>query len=257
MQNKILAILFLTTIFTLNLSLNLQVKKQEKIIENQQEIVNDIEYCNTIFDTYEQKDRENFNIGYDKYINDFINSYKKVVTFNKYEEDIDISKEIDFINNYFYEKKKLTSKDYIIKEKSKRGSMGRLYIPDVDLNVALFDSGFYDGNSQTIVDNKDSAAYLNDFDIPIIADHKHQGFSKMKQSIPNETLAYINTGDKIETYLCAKKCIGKNTGFLLIDDENRCISVYDEAYKDFGEYIVMYTCNENWQNITITFWKKI
>lgn len=149
-------------------------------------------------------------------------------------------------------KKEEQEKIKIQKEIKEKGIYTRLKIPSVGVNVAVYKSSFYDTNVQTIVDNADSASLQDDLgSCGVIADHKHQGFSAIKKVIPNETYAYFDFGTYKEKYICTKKCIGKNNETSVTDDEGIWI-----AYNTNAD-IAMYTCNENWQNVTITYWQKI
>ena len=66
------------------------------------------------------------------------------------------------------------------------GMNGRLVIPSVGVNVALFD-----GHAQRFVDAKDSAAYFLAGNTMLVGDHWNQGFSKIKNCHAG-TLAYIH-----------------------------------------------------------------
>ena len=163
------------------------------------------------------------------------------------------------INEYKVEKAKLEQierdeqeKLKIQKEIEEKGIYARLKIPSIGVNVAIYKSSFYDTNVQTIVDNNDSASLQNDLgSCGVIADHKHQGFSAIKKAIPNETYSYLDFGTYKEKYICIKKCIGKNNETSITDDEGVWIAYHPNAD------IAMYTCNENWQNVTITYWEKV
>ena len=139
-----------------------------------------------------------------------------------------------------------------------RGCYGILTIPSVGVDVALFLSSIWDiPTGQTITDRTDSAAYQRDateaFGYEIIADHVHQGFGKIKQAVPGDTLAYINTGDQILAYICTDNFIGWNClngswGLQRYDGTET------DGQNDGG--ITMYTCNSD-GTITITFWQPV
>ena len=69
----------------------------------------------------------------------------------------------------------------IIKQRNDSlGTYGRLYLPTISLTVGVYNANIYKNenyNAQTIVDNKDSAAYYEFKGKYIIADHNYQGFS--------------------------------------------------------------------------------
>ena len=123
--------------------------------------------------------------------------------------------------------------------------VGRFKIADVGVNVALYDS-----YSQDVVDKKDSAAYFYGWKHMIIADHKNQGFDKIKKCTVG-MVAEIIEDNITTTYKCIAIMQGHNTGKTLTDNNGTLISeIYPGA-------LVCYTCNENWKNITIVFFQKI
>lgn len=130
-------------------------------------------------------------------------------------------------------------------EINKRGITCRLTIPSVGVNVACF---WANSNLQSYVDASDSAAFFNYGYQDVIADHRHQGFSAMKGSAIG-SYAYLDYGSYKKTYVCVANFKGHNTGSSLTDLEGN-----DIAYMNEGG-IAMYTCNENWQNVTITLWQ--
>ena len=97
--------------------------------------------------------------------------------------------------------------------------------------------------SQNIIDSGTVAIFWYD-KLHYIAAHKHLGLESMKQSIPNKTYAYID-GKK---YICEANFVGYNNETELIDNNGNKVT-----YDGF----IMYTCNDSWQNVTITFWKEI
>lgn len=119
--------------------------------------------------------------------------------------------------------------------------IGNFQIESVGINVKCYDS-----HEQYIVDKKNSAAYFYGFGHYIIADHKNQGFDAIK-SCSIGTTATLTTENGIQTFVCIDKIKGHNTGKYLTDETGVSISEYHEGA------LVCYTCNENWQNITIVF----
>ena len=142
----------------------------------------------------------------------------------------------------------------VSEEMSERsGMIGRLYINDVGVNVALFGNPVYE-SSQAIVDRKDSAAYLYAVDYygyDLIGDHNNQGFEKMKASVPNQTIAIIDYGTYSQKYICTANFVGRNTGSALVDSNGNDISGTNNGG------ITMYTCNALAGSVTITFWQPI
>ena len=89
------------------------------------------------------------------------------------------------------------SNETVLEEMANRpGMVGRLVIPSVGVNVALFS-----GSDQAIVDAQDSAVYFSAGNSMVIGDHWNQGFTKIK-SCTVGTKAYIYRCYSIETLSC-------------------------------------------------------
>lgn len=137
----------------------------------------------------------------------------------------------------------------------KLGDMGRLYIPEVGLSVALYSASIYDiGHSQSVTDRSDSAAYLYDasdiFGFDMIADHVHQGFNAIKW-LDEGAEAYIDHGDSIEYFYCTDTFIGYN-GY---DGQTGMFDTYGNSVAGWNDGgLCMYTCNID-GTITITMWQ--
>lgn len=140
-----------------------------------------------------------------------------------------------------------------VKEEMKKraGMKGRLNIPNLDIDIALFDRSIYE-DSQDIVDRRDSAAYLYGKDHVIIGDHDFQdNFRDIKKAIPHETIATIDYGDYIEEWICVDNFKGHNTGSELTHEDTN-----DSCYDENIGGIIMYTCNGIPNNVIITYWQK-
>ena len=124
--------------------------------------------------------------------------------------------------------------------------VGRFYIPDVGVDVALYDSW-----KQAVCDKKDSACFFQYGAQRIVADHWNQGFGAIKKCEPGME-AYIRNGNKTEKFICTDIIEGHNTvtGDLTDWDGN---DIWD--WNKDG--ITCYTCNGNSRNIKIIFFKKI
>lgn len=130
-------------------------------------------------------------------------------------------------------------KQQIASEMSRRGNCGRFTCPSVGIDVAIFAQ-----SSQAVTDAADSANYFQLGGSMIVADHVNQGFNRIK-SMGVGTLCYIETGSQTKTYRVTGKINGHNTGYDLTDSNYN--SILGSAP------LILYTCNENWQNITIVF----
>ena len=122
--------------------------------------------------------------------------------------------------------------------------VGRWKIPAVNIDVAC-----YGNNAQVTVDNVDSAAYYVNSGHQVIADHNYQGFSAIGSCKPG-TLAYLEKRDgQVVSYYCVAVIKGHNTEDALTDES------YVSIDKLYPGTLVNYTCNENWQNVTIAFFQ--
>ena len=119
--------------------------------------------------------------------------------------------------------------------------VGRFSVPDVGLNV-----GCYGSSAQAVADANDSAAYFDACGHTVIADHVNQGFGAIKGCAIGDR-AQLTTEKGEETYVWVGSIQGHNTGKELTDENYTPI---DELYPDT---LVCYTCNDNWQNVTIVF----
>ena len=141
----------------------------------------------------------------------------------------------------------------IVQDNKPLGGVGRLYIPSVGVSVRLYKVNSHnDGErAQKYTDWKDSAAYCSSFDggCGYIADHWNQGFLVIKDCKVG-CYAYIKTQENIFLYRCVKNTFGYNKEKYLCTTEYETLAEIDWAD------ICCYTCNGNWQNIYMIFFKK-
>ena len=177
----------------------------------------------------------------------FLNGY------SDYRSRTDLYKKISFSeliyqNNQWLFRKGNTADKNILKERKQRSGtyemIGRLYIPDISLNTALFNT-----NSQEIVDAKDSAACFKSGDTFLVADHWYYGFDKIKDC-KKGSIAYIDTGEKVYEYVCTEVILGHNTGKILTDSKDNSL-----MYNVNTDGLTIYTCVNGWQNIRIALFK--
>ncbi|MBR0399117.1 MAG: hypothetical protein IJI10_12800 [Eubacterium sp.] len=135
------------------------------------------------------------------------------------------------------------------------GSAGLLLIPDVGINVRLFDgSASSDPHNQKGVDMEDYAVLINYGGSDVIGDHSNQGFSAICRSVQGETRAYIVQEDhSYHEYICAGVLDGSNEEYHLYGSDGLD---YMHAVSDRYD-LVMYTCLENWEHIQIVLWKDV
>ena len=134
----------------------------------------------------------------------------------------------------------------IVKEDtSPLGDAGRLYVPSLDLSVALYEIPEDGSGAQHVTDAVDSAAYLCNYGPQaVVADHSHQGFNAIKNST-EETMAYIKTVNAIKMYTFMSKDQNSRNDDEIVWDSNGN-SIYDYP----GNGITCYTCNQDWRHVT-------
>lgn len=123
---------------------------------------------------------------------------------------------------------------------------GRLYIPSLNLNVAL-----YYGHYQYITDREDSANifFFGNDDGYTIADHNYQEFSKLF-NIKIGTRGYIKNKYLGEIHIeCVDVFNGYNNGSFIVD-ENGINAMNRTDY-------MMYTCHYNSEQVLICLWNVI
>lgn len=130
------------------------------------------------------------------------------------------------------------------------GDAGRLYIPAVDIAVALYKASPYEYEyAQWRTDGEDSAVfYATDTDI--IGDHNYQSFCDLPD-VKIGTEAYIEQEDgSVQYYQCLSCGYGKNLGDVLCDEE-------DVPYDKWECDLAIYTCSSEADDIFISKWNKI
>ena len=123
------------------------------------------------------------------------------------------------------------------------GDAGRLYVKD--FSVAL-----YWGCEQWIVDAEDSAAYWEDSGT-LIADHHNQGFDVIKTVALGDVCEVRHSDGSCERYVCTEidpDCHNITEDLVRSDWATTCYGVAD---------LLMYTCNDCWQNVTCAWWTRI
>lgn len=122
--------------------------------------------------------------------------------------------------------------------------VGRLYIPEVGIDVALYRS-----NKQAVVDRDDSAAYFDLATHPyhmIVADHWTEAFATLKD-VTVGMEASINHADGTTThYKCVEVLDGHNTGHIITDGN------YKEVVSKSD--LLTYTCINGWKNVRVVLW---
>lgn len=121
---------------------------------------------------------------------------------------------------------------------------GRLYIPDVGIDVALYRS-----NKQYVVDRQDSAAY---FDLSpwkghmLIADHNTQAFGPLLDVTVGMDASIVHSDGTETRYVCTDVFDGHNTGKYISDWSGKIVMHRAD--------LLMYTCLGYWRNVRVTLW---
>lgn len=116
-------------------------------------------------------------------------------------------------------------------------AQNRLYIPSVDIDVAIYGDGGDAWSRQSIVDRADSACEFNYWTengcATVIGDHSNQDFYNLP-SVQIGDSAYISNPDgSITELVCTNVTNGINTGWDIIADDGTILA--DSAY-------TIYTC---------------
>ena len=137
------------------------------------------------------------------------------------------------------------------KENGENQKIGILAIPDLQIFVPLFYGDLY-GNpddTQEIVDRKDSAAYMEYETNHVIADHVEQEFKTLKNAAPGMNAFVLNEDGTYTSYTCISSGAGRNNDEELTDADGTGVS------KLINNGLIIYTCNKNWEDITLTLWE--
>lgn len=124
---------------------------------------------------------------------------------------------------------------------------GRLHIPEVGIDVALYRS-----NKQDVVDRADSAAY---FDLSpwdghmVIADHNTQGFAPLADVTVGMECYIVHPNGTETRYVCTDVFDGHNTGKYISDWSGKIVMHRAD--------VLMYTCLDWWANVRVTLWMEI
>lgn len=125
------------------------------------------------------------------------------------------------------------------------GMIGRLVIPGVKIDVALYTDG--EGATemeklQNICDREDAAAFFDDGAGYLIADHNNQAF-RVLDGVSLGDRAFILRGHSILSLECDLKMDAHNYGKGIVDAEGHYVSALSEY--------VCYTCQDSWNNVSV------
>ena len=127
----------------------------------------------------------------------------------------------------------------------KEGALGRWVIPSVGINVACYEAA---SDAQKVTDKKDSAAFIKKQNITLLADHNYQGFNAIKKCEVG-TVAYMDTGDRKQKFVCTQVFEGYNVGTELTDLDGNVIE-FESGYTN-------YTCHFFSDRITIVHFEPV
>lgn len=124
--------------------------------------------------------------------------------------------------------------------------IGYLSIPDVGIYVECILS-----NSQQTCDMEDTACFYYYGTQAVIADHNYQGFDAIADCKVGTKAYIIQPNGEEMVYVCTRVTQGHNTKFYLTDSNYNYIDFINPGG------ITCYTCNENYKNITLAFFKPL
>lgn len=139
------------------------------------------------------------------------------------------------------------------------GTRGWLEIPELHIGVPLYDS--MDKNKQEIVDDENSAIYMNWGTQQCIADHTYQNnFVNLSKAVVGKTIAIIDDGKDQRRYRCYSSQIGHirigpNGGNTLLDENWEL--VYPQNIGGISIYTCLQLSADDVMDVRLTFWKRI
>ena len=119
--------------------------------------------------------------------------------------------------------------------------VGRLYIDDVKIDVALYESW-----EQKVVDRDDSAAYMGWPKHRLIGDHNNQAFKDLGKTKVGAIACIEKEDGTLVYYKCKEVFKGHNNGGTITDNYGNDVTKKAD--------ILMYTCYNGWKNIWVTLW---
>lgn len=151
--------------------------------------------------------------------------------------------ELKTCKNCNYSNEKIKEKNFV----SNNGYIDNLKIESLDINIPVCYYKKCGYTAQELCDKSDCAAFFCTNDLKIICDHNYQGFNKIKKVVVNKTTLVV-CGKK---YICTGKIKGHNTEYHLTDEN------YNIIDSSWNVDLILYTCDNSWENVTITFWNEI
>ncbi len=108
---------------------------------------------------------------------------------------------------------------------SREGMVGRFYVPDVGINIALFDvTGMPLAERSPYVDGEDNGLWQESKNLVVIGDHNGEGFETIADITPGETLCYVQSGKNVMSFRCVEKGIGSNVTTALLDENGQSLT---------------------------------
>lgn len=160
------------------------------------------------------------------------------------------------VRNEWYDGRYYDSEGSKMEYYGSEGSHGRLFFPEqgnwsVALNTCYYPE--YAEDCQYTADLYDSAAYIIPYSgegcDPVIADHSNQGFNILWDAWVGETVVIVRDGYVYKYEIVDKQNHGYNYDYG-ID------TIYGNPYYSFHGCISMYTCNSNWQDVTVVWMRR-
>ena len=132
------------------------------------------------------------------------------------------------------------------------GDSGRFYVPDLGVDVAIYYANEMNAPfAQQIVDEEDAGVYTPHIGgQAYLADHSSQAFAGLHHCREG-LMGFWKHVDRIDVFYCTRTCNGTNDGLYIYDDkEENCFFMNEGGF-------FTYTCNEDWQHVSIAFWQPV
>jgi len=140
----------------------------------------------------------------------------------------------------------------------KYGTHGRLEIQELSISVPVYDH--HGGDKQQIVDDENSAVFMDWGTQQCIADHNHQNnFSNLNRVRVGKTIAILDLQTKKNVYRCSMSQVGH---IRLSDSGNRLFdSNWEPVYPQNAGGLCIYTCikrvSPDTIDVRLTYWRPV
>lgn len=130
--------------------------------------------------------------------------------------------------------------DNTIEMEQRQNMLGRLFVPDLGINVAVFNTDLYPyTQAQALMDQEDSACFTRYGNVVLMGDHNYQGFIVIQDAIPGDTIMTFQKGASFKNYICTEVGTGINATSHAFDKNGQKFYLRDPGT------VVLCTCKDN------------